>query len=828
MRLFYFSLRMLGRDWRAGEVRVLFVALVIAVASVSAVGFATDRVDQALQRQANELLGADALIVASQPLAGDLTQRAQAAGLRRAETQTFVSMVQSANSSQLTEVKAVSAGYPLRGELRIAATPFAPERTAREIPTPGTVWADARLLGQLALAVGDAVTLGRLQLRITAVLAHEPDRGGELFSIGPRLLMNLHDVPATQLIQAGSRARYRLLVAGDAQQVQNFRAEVLPRLGTGERMEGVEDARPEVRAALERAQRFLGLAALVAVLLAAIACAMAARRFTARHLDDCAIMRCLGARQSVITRLYVQQMLVLGLVASLVGCAAGYAAQHALTGLLGEMVAVQLPRPSWWPVLTGVATGLITLLGFVVPPVLALKHVPTLRVLRREIGLPARGLSAYFFGALVFAVLLLWQAGDIKLGLYLVASTAATLALLALAAWALVRSLGFVRGRVGVAWRFGLANIVRRAGGSVAQILALGLGLMALLLLALVRADLLQSWQGSLPPDAPNRFLINIQPEQLPAMQDFFAREQMPPPALYPMVRGRLMAINVRPVTAADYPDERAARLVEREFNLSWMQTLPPDNQITAGHWRGDKTGDESALSVEEGIAQTLGLRLGDRLHYSIAGQQFTGVVTSLRKVDWDSFRVNFFVIAEPGALEQYPASYITSFYLPEARQDFLQALVRAFPAVSVIDVAAIMAQVRTIIERVTLAVEYIFMFTLAAGFMVLYAAIQATQHERLQDGAILRALGASRWQLLAGVSAEFVVLGLLAGIVAASAASVTGYVLAERVFHLPYQFNPWLWLLGPGLGALGVALAGVLGTLSVLRRTPLQVLREA
>ena len=827
MKRFYFSMRLLARDWRAGEVRVLFGALFIAVASVSAVGFSTDRVDQALHRQANELLGADALLVASQPLSPAVMQQAQAAGLRSAETQTFVSMVQTREANQLTEVKAVSAGYPLRGELRIAAAPYAPERSTHEIPLPGTVWADARLLGQLALAVGDEITLGRAQFRITAVLTHEPDRGGDLFSIGPRLLMNLHDVAVTQLIQTGSRIRYRLLVAGDAQHVQQFRAEVLPLLGPGERIESVEDARPEVRAALERAQRFLGLAALVAVLLAAIACAMAARRFTARHLDNCAIMRCLGARQSLITHLYFQQMLILGLLASLVGCAVGYVAQHVLTSLLGELVTVQLPRPSLWPVLTGVATGLVTLLGFVVPPVLALKNVPTLRVLRREVGLPARGWSAYLLGALVFAALLLWQAGDIKLGLYLVASTAATLALLAVAAWALVRGLAVVRGRVGVAWRFGLANIVRRAGGSVAQILALGLGLMALLLLTLVRADLLQSWQGSLPLETPNRFLINIQPEQRDALQDFFVREGMPAPVLYPMVRGRLTAINNRPVTAADYPDERASRLVGREFNLSWMQMLPQDNQIVAGRWQGGEAGGEYALSVEDGIAQTLGLALGDHLTYSIAGQAFTGVVTSLRKVDWDSFRANFFVIAEPGALEHHPASYITSFYLPETQQDFLQGLVRTFPAVSVIDVAAIMTQVRNIIERVTLAVEYIFLFTLAAGFMVLYAAIQATQQERLQEGAILRALGASRAQLLAGVSAEFALLGLLAGIVAASAASVTGYVLAERLFHLPYQFNPWLWLLGPGLGALAVAVAGAWGNLSVLRRAPLQVLRE-
>ena len=497
-----------------------------------------------------------------------------------------------------------------------------------------------------------------------------------------------------------------------------------------------------------------------------------------------------------------------------------------LTGLLGQLMAVQLPPPSLMPVLTGVATGMLTLLGFVVPPVLALKGVPTLRVLRREIGLPVRGVSAYLFGAALFILLLLWQAGEVKLGLTLVASTAATLALLAVAAFALVRALTLLRGRVGVAWRFGLANIVRRTSGSVAQIMAIGLGLTALLLLTLVRGDLLASWHGSLPQDAPNRFVINIQPEQLGALRDFFAREKMPPPEVYPMVRGRLVAVNGTSVSPANYADQ-AARMIEREFNLSWMAQLPGDNRISAGRWWSDGASGEHALSVEEGIAKTLGIALGDRLTYNVAGQEFTGVVTSLRKVEWDSFRVNFFVIAAPGTLEQYPASYITSFYLPDDRQPLLSALIKSFPNLTIIDVAAIMTQVRGIIERVTLAVEYIFLFTLAAGVMVLYAAIQATQHERLHDGAMLRTLGASRWQLLSGVAAEFVVLGFLSGLVAAFAASATGYVLAERLFHLPYHFNPWLWLMGPGLGAVGVGIAGLLGSVPVLRHPPLYTLRE-
>ncbi|MCL5669337.1 MAG: ABC transporter permease, partial [Gammaproteobacteria bacterium] len=507
--------------------------------------------------------------------------------------------------------------------------------------------------------------------------------------------------------------------------------------------------------------------------------------------------------------------------------AVGYAAHGLFTDVLGRFIATPLPPPSLRPALSGFIIGLVTLLGFALPPLLALKNVPAFRVLRRELGLPMRGVSAYLLGIWLLSGLMIWQAGDFMLGIYIVAGTLATLALLALVAWLLVRGLALLRTRVGVAWRFGLANIARRPASSVTQILAFGAGIMGLLLLTLVRGDLLASWQESLPGDAPNRFIINIQAGQLPALRDFFVQQAMPAPEFYPMVRGRLVSINDKPVSPADYKDERAAHLAEREFNLSWMERLPADNRIIAGEWW---QGDVSAnlLSVEEGIATTLGVKLGDTLSYNVAGETFTAQVTSLRKVDWDSFHVNFFVIATPHALKDYPASYITSFYLPEPGQALLGALVKSFPNLTVIDVAAIMTQVRAIIERVTLAVEYVFGFTLLAGFVVLYAALQATRDERLQDTALLRTLGARRRQLVAGLAAEFLLLGALAGLMAAFAASVLAYVLAERVLHLPYGFNVWIWLTGLAGGGAGVALAGVLGMLPATRHPPIATLRAA
>ena len=821
------SWRMLLRDWRAGELRVLALALIVAVGSVTTVGFFTDRIQQSLSTQANLLLGADLVLASDQPLSEAFVADAAKRGLQVARTVAFPSMVLHGTQSQLTEIKAVSPGYPLRGELRVSDRPYAPDRSARAIPPEGQAWVDARLAGQLGVAVGDALQVGGTSLVVGALLTQEPDRASGFFNIAPRLLMNMADLQQTGLIQAGSRVSYRLLLAGPEREVDAFRAWAQARVCPGQRIEGVADARPEIRVALERAQQYLGLAAMLSVVLAAVAVALAARRFMQRHLDNCAVMRCLGAAQGLILRLYLLQFLWLGLAASLLGCALGYFAQGVLVGVLGELVASTLPAPTLLPAVQGMAAGLALLLGFSLPPLLQLRQVPTLRVLRRELGAPQRfSQASYAFGFAALCGLLLWKAGELRLGLYMVAGLSAALLVAALLAWLLMLALVRFQGSFVSSWRYGLANIRRRAGGSVAQVVAFGLGILSLLLLTLVRGDLMESWRTTLPPDAPNRFVINIQSDQLEPMRAFFAQRGIAAPEIFPMVRGRLSAINGRPVSAADYADDRAKRLVEREFNLSWALRAQPDSAIVAGRWWGEQESVQQ-LSVEQGIAQTLGIRLGDTLTYDIAGVAVSARVTSLRKVAWDSFRVNFFVIASPGMLEKQPASYITSFYLAPEHADVLNEMVRSFPNVTVIDVAAVMQQVRSIMERVAGAVEFVFLFTLASGLMVLYAAIAATRDERVYEAAILRTLGASRRQLLLGQFAEFAGIGLLAGLVAALGASAMGYVLSVKVFHLPYALNPWLWLIGVAAGGLGVAFAGLLGTRSILGQPPLAVIRR-
>lgn len=821
------ALRLLARESRAGELTLIFIALVVAVAAVTTVSFFTDRVRQALTTQANQLLAADLVLISDHPIQPSFLAEAAKQGLSTAHTQSFRSMVLHGERNQLAEVKAVSAGYPLRGELDLSRALFGPLETAQHGPQPGTAWADTRLMQALGLKVGEVIEVGQTRLTMAAVIAKEPDRAGEFFNIAPRLMLHTDDIAATQLIQAGSRVDYRLLVAGEDRALARYRQWAETRLARGERIEGVSDARPEIRSALERAGRYLGLAALVSAVLAAVAVALASRQFVSRHLDSCAVLRCLGASQATIFRLYLIQFVLLGLAASVLGSLIGFAGQAGLAEFLRGRIVNDLPAPSLWPLLEGVSVGLLLLLAFGLPPLMRLKRVSTLRVLRRELGMPKQmGLASYALGAATVVGVLVYRAGEIKLGLYVVAGLLGVMLGGLLLGGLLLRAIGAVRGRARGVWFYGLANVGRRRASSLTQILGFALSLMALLLLTLVRGDLLASWQASLPADAPNRFVIGVQPDQLASMQQFFRDKNLALPALYPIVRGRLTAINARPISAKDYSDERAQRLVEREFNLSWAETPRADNRLIAGRW-WHAAGASEEFSIEEGIAKTLGVKLNDRLSYDIAGTQISGQVSSIRKVDWDTLRVNFFVIGSPALLQAQPATYITSFHLPAGQESVLNDLLRQFPNFTVIDVAAIMGDVRAIMIRVSDAVTFVFLFTLLAGLVVLYAAVMATRDERLYEAAVMRTLGARSKQLANAQWIEFATLGSLAGVLAATGASASAYVLAEQVLHLPFAFNPWVWIVGVLGGAAGITLAGRMATRSVLRTPPLGVLRR-
>ena len=824
MFLLRLSLTQLLRDWRAGELRLVGLALIIAVASMTTVDFFTDRVNQVTEIQATELLAADLVVSSAEPFRQELIGQARGLGLNTALTVSFRSVVVFGDRLELAEVKAVQSGYPLRGRLLVSEQLFSEEFASGAIPGPGAVWPDPRLFQLLDFSVGDSVNLGASSLRVAKVLTYEPDRGGDMFNIAPRLLMNLADLEATGLIRPGSRATYRLLVSGPGEAVAGFRNLV----GQYEEYDirDIRDARPELRTALDRAEQFLGLAVLVSIALAGLAIALSAQRYATRHFDNCAIMRCFGADQGTIIKIYFIQLSVLALVCSGIGCVFGYLGQSGLTALMRGLVSRPVPEPGLAPVLTGMSAGMVTALGFAMPQVLRLKNVTPLRVLRRDlVPLPVGSLGIY--AAAIGCLLLLapWQSGNVEMLLYGFTGLAITGVSAFLATRLAIRWLNTLRSGVGVAARFGLANIVRRAGLSTAQVLAISIGVMALTLLVLVRTDLLANWSNRLPPDTPNYFLINIQPGEVGAVSKFIDDRAGMAPSAYPMIRARLLTINGKAVDPDDYADERAKRFARRTFNLSVAENLQEDNRLTTGEWWGDT--DENLFSFEEEFAATLGISLGDRLEFKIADKPVTGTVSNTRWVDWDTFNVNFFVVANPGTLDGYPATYITSFHLAPENRRLLIELVRTWPSVTVFDVDSILKQVRGIMEQVVKAVEFVSGFTLLAGIIVLLAALQTTHDERRRETALLNTLGAGRGHVLTGLVAEFALLGLVAGTVAALTATVAEMLLAEYVFHIDIAVNPWVWLVTPLLSTLVVVVGGLAGTRKVLSTPPMLALRQ-
>ena len=826
------ALRLVARDWRAGELRVLIAAIILAVASVGTVGFFADRVKAGLAQQANLLLGADLMISGDRPLPATFADEARTRGLVTSPAIRFNSMVQKADAATnavLTDVKAVAEGYPLRGAISLVEPGSPEKRDARGIPARGEAWIDVRLADRLGAQKGTKLAVGEATLTVTAIIAQDPEIAGLTFAPGPKLLLNLEDLPATSLLQPGTRARWRLLIAernpGD---LERYRTWLSGATTPGQRVETVRDLRPEVRQTLERAERFLGLAALVAVLLAAVAVALAASRYLRRHLDASAMFRCLGSSVSRTLALFVFQFAALGIVASAVGIVGALVGQYLLAALLSSAFVETLPLPAWMPGLKAFATGLLLLFGFALPPLVALANVPPLRVLRRDLPRPgAGGILAYACGAVAVAVLIAWQAQEAQAATIMLGGVAGLLLAAAALAWLLLTLLKRVPQR-GVSWRFGLANLRRRAFASSLQIGALALGLTSLLLLTVVRGDLLRDWRASLPPDAPNQFLVNVLPDQVDDARAWLAKTAGVAPQFKPMVRGRLVELNGKPLDTTQYTETRARRLAEREFNLSWTDQIPECNRAVSGKfWAPQARGADAGISLEEGIAKSLGVAMGDRLTFDAGGVRVTAPITSLRKVDWDSFRVNFFALFAPGALDSLPATYIAAFRAPEGDTTWLTGLVQRYPNILSIDVAEILRQIQGIIDRVARAVEFVFLFTLAGGLLVLQAAIASTQDERKFDAAIVRTLGASQRQLQSAQATEFLLLGALAGLLGAAGATAIGWALAEHVFNIRFSGNALVWVYGIVGGAIAVTLAGWIGTRSTVNEPPLTVLRE-
>jgi len=828
-RLLSLAARQLMRDARAGELRVLFFALVVAVAASTAIGYFGSRLNSAMLLRATEFLGADLILSGSTPAKPEQIEAGTALKLDHSQIVIFSSVVATDNGIQLASVKAVDAAYPLRGELKSADAPYQPEVTGSE-PQPGEAWAEARVLVALNLKVGDSIDVGSTTLKLTRVLTYEPDRAGNFYSLTPRVMINMADLEATKVVQPGSRVSFRDLWRGTPQQLADYRKAIEPDLAANQKIDDARDGNQQIGGALGKAERYLNMASLVAVLLAGVAVALSAARFAVRRFDASALLRCLGLSRNEALVLFSLQLAMLGIAASVTGALLGWFAQLGLFYLLENLLPAAVPPGGWLPALAGIGTGLVALAGFALPPLAALGRVPPLRVLRRDM-LPIPASSWLVYGAALLALgLIMWRLSlDLILTFALLGGgLVAALVLGGLLLLAL-QSLRRLLAGASLPWRLGLGQLLRHPMAAAGQSLAFGLILLSMGLIALLRGELLDTWQNQLPKDAPNYFALNILPAERDNFAERISRLSTHSAPLYPMIPGRLMSINGEPVSKFVTKDSRGENATQRDLNLTWAANLPEGNSITEGRWWNNEqapTEGTPGVSVETKLAKSLNMKLGDTLSFVIGGTTHEVKVTSLRDINWDTFQPNFFMIFQPGTLKDVPTTYLTSFYLAPGNDQQIVELSRAFPAVTILQVEALLEQLRSILDQVTLAVQYVLLFVLAAGLAVLFSGLQATLDERIRQGALLRALGANRALLIKARRIEFGLLGAVSGVLAALGCELVSFVLYRYAFNLEWQPHAWLLVL-PLIGAVLVGGAGVFGTRRALNASPLTVLRE-
>lgn len=842
------------RDWRGGELRLLLLALIMAVTSVSGIALFTDRLERALLQESANMLAADRVLSGRTQPPRDLLAEAQSRGLETAETVAFASMVFSDQGNLLVGVKAVSEDYPLRGNLLVANQPFGEAFVADSGgPRPGEVWVESRVLPSLEIAVGETVYVGDAEFTVSRVLVQEPDRqqGGMMENAGPRVLMHLDDMPATNVLQVGSRASYRYLFAGDQRILDEFSSWLRARDDGDFRLRDVRDESQEVSDALNRGESFLLLGSLFAVLLAGVAIALTARRYSERHFDYAAILKTLGCTSNQISVIYFCVLFVLFIVSVVVGSAAGWAVHQAILSLLQSVIPIDLPPASLQPYVVGALTALICLFAFALPPLLALKHTSPLRVLRKDMeDAPLSTSLPYVFGLAGALALVFWYSEDLTISLILIAAVVGVAVFLSALSYALLRSGTAAGMHAGSAWMLAMSAVRRRRRQSVLQVLVFSLTIMSLLTLALLRTDLIEDWQAQLPENTPNHFLMNINESQVAGMQAFLQENDLQDNPFYPMTGAALLTVNGQPArlpwgddqrgTVTERrpdPDEEAFEQddvdgeQERELRtetrqVTWTAQLPPDNQIVAGSWWGDSQ-IGGLVSVEQDYASRLGVSMGDELVFRVNQQEITATVSSLRTVRWDNMQPNFFFIFSPGTLDFLGATYLSTLLLQGEEKLALNTMLRQFPTVVVLEVDALIEQIQTIIAQVSSAVELIAFLVLVAGALVLLSCVNATLDERFRENAILRTLGAGRKLIMSSLLIEFAFIGLLAGSIATLGAEISLYYLQTEVFQQPFAPHYWVWIVGPVSGTLIIAGLGVLATRKVVYTSPLAVLRQ-
>ena len=821
------ALRTLLREWRSGELGVLVLAITVAVAALTGVGFLVNRIGMAVDNQAGEVLAADLRLESGQPMDEKAPDEARRRGLEVARSTGLFSVVFNGDTNQLTSLRAVTEKYPLRGRVMLSNEPFGAAEPANGIPARGEVWPDSRLAAALDASVGTELQIGSSTFRVSRILITRPDQGATFLELAPSLIMNEGDLASTQLVQPGSRLRRAQLFAGARDEIASFEIWLEANKKPNEEIEDVEDAAPQIKSAIDRSARFLSIASLMAALLCAIAVAMAARRYVHRHLDSVALLKTLGATRAFTLTVSMVQLLVVGLLAAILGSLVGFGAQAWLVKALSGLLRGDLPAPGLAPLGIGFLTAIVVLGGFALPPLLQLSRTPALRVLRRDVG-PPQPLVVLAFGPAVMAIafLIYWVLRDQRTAIAFVLGLAAFVVVVALAGWLLVKLTTRFRGGVGISWRYGIANLGRRRTESVVQLTAFALGIMMLLLLAVVRNDLLNDWRRSLPADTPNFFFINIPPDEHQAFTAFLEERGAQHARARPMVRARMTQINGKPIDDIQFATRRGREFANRDQNITWAETLGSDNVITAGRWFTPEDFGKALVSVSTEYMQEMNLKLGDELQFDIAGETRSARISSVRDVKWDSFQPNFFLMFAPGLLEGSQGTWMTAVHLETTNPKTISELVRRFPSVSVFNVDDLLRQVRAVIDKAVAAVQSVFLFTLMAGLVVLIAAVQASREERRYESAMLRTLGAQRSTVLKGLLAEFAALGVLSGTLAAAGASIAGVYIAKRVLQIPYTADPWVWIYGLFGGGLLVCFAGWLATRSVVNQPPVLTLR--
>ncbi|NKI34214.1 oxidoreductase [Wenzhouxiangella sp. XN79A] len=817
MNAWRLSSRLLLRQGRSGALWMLIIGLGVAAAALTAVTLFTDRVGRALEQQAGEVLAADLRISGRARPADALEAQARELGLSTARLLDLDTVVYSDNESSLFEVKGAGDGYPLRGRLQVADAPGAADRPADGLPGTGEAWIEPRGLRALSIELGDPIWVGEQALTVTRLLTYEPDRGDGPFALAPRVIVALPDLLDAGLLGPGSRARHRLLVAGPAEAVSAYEQAVRPTLDDRTRLTTIRDAENQTSEALDQARRFLAVAALTAVVLAAVAVLLAALRFAEAQRDLVAVLKAFGARGAVIQRAMLLMLLGLVLCAAALGALGGGIGQHLIAEILAGNLQEPLPPVSLAPLPGLAAFTLLLAVGFALPPLAALRHVPPMRILNRSLDQrPRAGALGWLLAVAVALLLPVIQLGQPRLALYVLGGSAVLALALALAAWGAVRLTRALAHRVRGTYRFGLAGLGRREAMSIVQTTALGLGLMALLLLMVVRTELIDQWRASLPDDTPDHFMVNIQPDQADALREELAALGVEGLQVRPMANANLVAI-----TGETPPDDAFTGQV----NLSWIDRLPPANVVREGRfWSPDATGE---ISLASRWAERVGVGLGDRLTFDGGGQTFTGEVTSIREVDWGSFNVNFFLLVTPEAANQLPHQYIASFRAPPDRLEALDRVARSRPNVTLLDVGALVDRVFEIIDQVSRAAQVVFAFTLAAGLVVLLAALEATRDQRRSEAALLRTLGAERRMVRGGLLIEYGVMAVIAAALAVAGAAVVGGLLARELFGFDYRPGVGLFALGFGASVALIVGAGWLGNRSVLQTPPVRILRE-